>query len=35
MKFLDQYLADGNEFLKHIVTGYENWILSVNPETEQ
>jgi hypothetical protein len=33
--FLEQYHKDGDEFLNHIVTGEEGWVLFVNVETKE
>ena len=33
-KFLNQYCAEGNQFLKHSVTEDETWISYIIPETK-
>jgi hypothetical protein len=35
LTFLERYLKDGDEFLRHIVTGHENWVSFVNYETNE
>jgi hypothetical protein len=35
VEFLERYRKDGDEFLNHIVTGYETWVSCVNVETKK
>jgi glycogen debranching enzyme len=35
LNFLVRYHNEGDEFLNHIVTGYETWISHVTPENKQ